>query len=351
MKRFYLFITLVSFLVAGCRSSKVVLPESEPPPSYSITYIIHGDANYLYHDAEGHALQADKQVLEEAKKIARNATNGEVFIFYQKPERKILWLFPKKDRQFLYYRKGKLVHEQKYSPHSGEQPFVTEAKLYQQFYAANIDTASHKNVILYFGHEVPHNQQSPYHYSRPNAAFNTQNFARGMQSFLQSQENKFDLTVLSTCNNGTPAMVHALSPYTHYILASPQNLHLSHIDTQSLALLDTTRMLSTKALAGSLAEDTYNRLSSFLQTVITLSVYDTDAIQSYIGTFNQNYTNYVANQPTPQVTPDNVDCATLSFFKAGKYNEGIKVWYKAPRFGLKDKHASYSGWGCRESSN
>ncbi|MBN2732880.1 MAG: hypothetical protein JXR26_10670, partial [Balneolaceae bacterium] len=74
-------------------------------------------------------------------------------------------------------------------------------------------------------------------------------------------------------------------------------------------------------------------------------------IQSYINTFNQDYTNYVANQPTPKVAPDNVDCATLPFFKSDEYKQGIKVWYKAPRFGLKSKSASYSGWGCRESSN
>lgn len=327
------------------------MPEPETPPSYSVTYIIHGDANYLYHDAEGNALQADEQVLAEAKKVAQNATNGEVFIFHQKSERKILWLFPKKDRQFLYYRSGRLIHEQRYSPHSKQQPFVTEAKLYKQFHTANIDTGSHKNVMLYFGHEVPQNRQSAYHYSRPDATFETHSFAQGIQSFLQSQENPFDLTVLSTCNNGTPAMIHALSPYTNYILASPQNLHLSHIDTQSLGLLDTSEPLPTKTLGESLAEDTYDRLSSFLQTVITLSVYDTDSVQSYIGTFNQNYNNYVANQPTPQVAPDNVDCATLSFFQADKYKEGIRVWYKAPRFGSKDKNASYSGWGCRKSSN
>ena len=323
------------------------MPNSASPPEYTITYIIHGDANYLYHDADGNALQADEHILSEAKKVAEQATKGEVFIFHQQPERKILWLFPKKDRQFFYYRNGEKIYEQKYSPGSKTQPFTAEAEMYSQLHSTGPDTASHKNVILYFGHEVPQHQRGPYHLSRPDAVFDTESFSQGLHRFLQPGENKFDLAVLSTCNNGTPAMIHALSPFTDYVLASPQNLHLSHIDTQALQTLNQAGSVSTQKLADDMAKDTYQRLTSFLQTMVTLSVYDTDRLRSYLPGFNQDYSSYLVNQPAPSPVADNIDCATLSFFD-DQFKDGLQVWYKPPQFGSKRKAASYSGWGCRE---
>lgn len=349
MSRFYLIILLAGFLATGCQSSQTLsVPESAPPPAYTITYIIHGDANYLYHDADGNALQADKHIFEEAKQVAQNAANGEVFIFHQRPERKILWLFPKKDRKLLYYRNGELVYEKKYSPQSKTQPFTAESRLYRRLHSSAQVSGPHKNVILYFGHEVPEKQHIAYHQSRPHAVFDTETFAAGLRSFLAGGETEFDLTILSTCNNGTPAMVHALSPFSDYILASPQNLHLSHIDTEALHMLDQPGNASTKVIADSIASQTYQRLASFLQTVVTLSVYDTDRTKNYVAQFNSDYNTYLTHHPAATPTADNIDCANFSFFEADKFNQGVEIWYKAPRFGTKSNAATYSGWGCRE---
>src|SRR5699024_11591552 len=102
LSRYHIYLSLLLFVacLVGCQSSKGPLQASlnSKPVAYSIIYLIHGDADYLYHDTAGRPLQSDQQVLREAQKVARDATKGEVFIFHIRPEQKILWLFPRKDR-------------------------------------------------------------------------------------------------------------------------------------------------------------------------------------------------------------------------------------------------------------
>lgn len=359
MLRFFLFLLfmnridllfcvfLLFMLIAGCRTSQTAAPLSASASvEYSIIYVIHGDANYRFHDENGTSLQADEEVLNDAKNVGRKATNGEVFIFHQKPERKILWLFPKKDRQFLHYRNGALVNSQSYSPQSEQQSFVKESDLYREYTAKQ---SRGKNVLLYYGHQIPDSEEIGYHKSRPNAVFNTTTFTNGLESFID-EEQSFDLTVLSTCNNGTPAMIHALRSATKYVLASPQNLHLSHIDSQPLLELNrpNRQEIRSAQLARQLAEKNYDRLSGFLQTVITLSIYDYDSIQGYLPGLNNAYQNYLADNTGNSLLTENTDCASLSFFDASRYKKGIQLWFKPPAFGTKKNNSTYSGWGCRK---
>ncbi len=350
MNRFHICTILLIIGSAGCRSLQ--MPEKEfqrtEPVDYTVIYLIHGDANYLYHNSGGNTLHADWQVLAEAKQVAQDAEKGEVFIFHLKPESQILWVFPKKDRRFLYYRKGELVYEKNYSPGSKKLPFVTETKLYHRFHQAASEDSSYKKIALYFGHEIPARKDSHYYRSRPEALFNTALFAEGLENFLQPEKAQFDLSVISTCANGTPQMVEMLSPITDYILASPQNLHLSHIETNALQLLEHTDEITTARLADSIATQTYSRLSSFLQTVITLSVYDTERTQSYIRQLAKDYQTYLTNQSYSTASGKNTDCARLAFFNTEMAKKGIKVWYKAPQFGKNADISTYSGWGCRK---
>jgi hypothetical protein len=347
------FLFMAVLLLGGCHSTDMLAPsevnrEESVPPDYSVIYIIHGDANYLYHDANGKALEADEEVLEEAKAVGKQAKNGEVFIFHQKPERKILWLFPKKDRRFFQYRNGTLVRDERYSPQSGRAVFTSEIEFYKRYSHPNRQASSNsKKVLLYFGHEIPFEGGQGYFASRPKTPFGTDIFAKSVASFLPTQNARFDLTVLSTCNNGTPAMLQSLSPHSRYVLASPQNLHLSHMDTGRLSRLLEQGEATGKQIADSLASRTYERLSSFLQTVITLSVYDTDAIGSYLGLLNRSYQNYLSARTENKSPRGNIDCDKLPFFDADEDTAGLEVWYKPPRFGQKENAEEYSGWGCK----
>lgn len=337
----------VAVLLASCRTSEPFSSNEIPgeKPRYSITYVIHGDAGYLYHDSTGTARQADEKVLREAMRVGEQAGHGEVLIFHQKPEKKVLWLFPKKDRRFLYYRNGELIRETNYSPGPGEGVFAAESRLLRR-HRSSPDTA--RSIFLYFGHEIPYTDGAGYFKSLPGLAFNTDTFTGGLRDMLPGS-GSFGLTVLSTCNNGSPDMVHALQPYTNVLLASPQNLHLSHIDTEGLASLERNPSISSKELAEMLAQRTYNRLVRFLQTVISLSVYDMETIGPAAGRIDAVYRNYLHSHNAAEPGVDNIDCAGLPVFDGTTpFSEGVESWYRAPRFGRKAGEASHSGWGCKE---
>lgn len=334
----------------GCQTSRKLTNSQEPAASsdvqlnYKLVYVIHGDANYLYHDEDGHSLQADEQKVKEAITVARQARHGEVFIFHQRPEKKILWLFPQKDRLFLHYRSGELIHKKNYSPESSTQAFTAEKRLYHQYEKAD----STRVFFLFFGHEIPpSNSGITYYQSRPKAQFDTERFARGVQGFLKGS-NRFDLTMLSTCDNGTPRMVSNLQTVTRYLLASPQNLHLSHIDTQPLLKLETSPRIPASKLADSLAQHTYDRLSGFIQTAVTLSVYDMQIVGDYVGRLSESYQDYRRRNSNLNAEGENTDCTNLSFWDGPIPDKGVGVFYKAPNFGHSAGKESHTGWGCQQ---
>lgn len=336
-------------MITACSTTHlpVLNKTNQKPINYTIVYLIHGDANYLYHTPQGQPRQADKKVLREAKWLGEHAENGEVFIYHLKQETKILFFFPRKDRTFLYYRNGELVYEKKYSPDSKKQVFNLETKLYHYFHQPMTADSSFKKVLLYFGHEVPVKTGTHYFRSRPDALFSTALFAEGVSRFIEPGAAKFDLTVLSTCDNGTPLMVHALAPFTNYILASPLNLHLSHIYTKKMHLLEEPGEISTEKLAVEMADDTYSRLSGFLQTVISFSLYNVNKVEAYLPEMATCYKGYLERQDDLTPSAENVDCSNLPFFNPKKARKGVRVWYKPPQFGREAGDKYFSGWGCK----
>lgn len=339
----YLLVGLATIsFIGSCQSTKQFTPALEnkeaAPIKYSLVYIIHGDADYLYHE-DGEGKQADEQVIKNAKAIAREAKQGEVFIFHQRPEKKILWLLPKKDRLFYYYRNGELVHQQKYSP--SKESFTTEASFFNRLSS----NGSKRKFLLYYGHEVP-SQDRGYHHSRKHAVFNKETFTKGLSQFLRADE-KFDLAILSTCDNGTPDMVSQMTPYSNALLASPKNLHLSHIDSDSVLKLEKNPNVPELQVAEAVAEDTFQRLDQFIQTAVTLSVYDLQKDREKVRSLGSNYKKYQSGG-SYQLDAENVDCAVLPFWEKSETPGVHKVFYKPPRFGTKNPQSKFSGWGCKE---
>lgn len=343
-------IALLLLLAAGCGTSN--LPRTERPADeqlpveYRAVYLIHGDGDYLYHDAEGNALQADRQVLREATAVAEQASRGEVFIFHQKPERRILWLFPQKDRVMLHYRNGNLVNTRRYSP--AGPAFGREAELMAALGNSNAD----RNALLYFGHEIPQGERPGYHRSRPDVPFGEERFAEGSAMLHDS----WDLIALSTCNNGTPRIASALSGLADWLLASPQNLHLSHIDTEKLLLWEEDPSLDGDSIATAIADDTFRRLEREVQTVISLAVYpldDPDMLRAFARAADRGEES-AADEPgaesepgtAPRAAGDMVDCADLPFYR-DRYGGDIRIRYRAPMFGRGADKQEHSGWGCQ----
>ena len=315
---------------------EVVQQQNPIDVQYSAIYMIHADANYTYHQ-DGNRLQADEQILEEAISIAKDADHGEVFIFHQKPERKRFLFFPKKDRVWYHFRGGELVGKGVYSPEGGG--FSAEAKIYNQKSASE-----GRKLFFYFGHEVPSQASFIYHKSEPDHDFNTEIFTDTITQF----ESSFDLVLLSTCNNGNPLMAASLMGKADYLVASPRNLHLSYLDTQALSLLEDQPSVPTEVLADSIAQKSFNRLSSELQTLVTVGVYNLDVVGNYIKSYSDRYVDHLKIIQQESLFTDNVDCAELDIFAENKIPEnGATLYFSPPAFGRQANLTSHSAWGCK----
>lgn len=322
------------------------MPEDEADVNYSVIYYIHADSDYLYHTPEGKAVRENSEVLASALNAGKAALTGEVFIYYQRPEKKVLGLFPRKSSRFYHYINGEPVNRVKFRHADKKKEFLTTEVQLMNRYRAQNRTVDHQNYFLYFGHEIPSEKGQGYYQSLPGIDVNTGSFARGIQNFLPSDEDRFALVVLSTCNNGTPSMADLLMPFSDAMLASPQNLHLSHIDSERMDLLEKERGTSSIHLGRQMAEQTFHRLESTVQTAITLALYNFEDIQSYINDLTK-FTAADNNTYQLMQFEDNTDCAELSLFDADRYSEGVEAWYKPPRFGRRADRLTHSGWGCK----
>ncbi|NIR95711.1 MAG: hypothetical protein GWO08_19335, partial [Gammaproteobacteria bacterium] len=136
-----------------------------------------------------------------------------------------------------------------------------------------------------------------------------------------------------------------LMPFAHIMLASPQNLHLSHIGSQKLDLLENQPEITNTQLADSMATQTYQRLKKEIQTAITLSIYDLDVVKGYQNELRTFITAYDSlNQK--QYSSNNIDCNQASFFDEATFEKGVKTWYKPANFGRNTNDSTHSGWGC-----
>lgn len=337
MYRYFLAYALLLFF-AGCSATQQSVDEEQTEVRYSLIYVIHGDANYTYH-RNGNLRKADLDALNRAIDTAKQAKDGEVFIFHQKPERKPLFLFPKKDRVMYYFRNGELVGGETYSPILGG--LQAEANLYNKYKTKTSD----RSIFLYFGHEIPSKALNlVYHQSQPYVRLSTEIFANDLPRF----ENHFNLVVLSTCNNGNPLMIQELSGIAETLVASPQNLHLSHLTDSSLHQLESNPEISTEELANSIAKQSFERLSEFLQTMVTVGVYDLGEIRPQIRSLAQAYRSYLDTIQQNSLFVDNVDCRTIPEFRQTLPQSGVTLYFQPPAFGSESGVTSHSGWGCKQ---
>lgn len=336
----------------GAPPDLAIQNQGAPSINYTLIYIVHGDGSYLYHDAQGKSHQADEETVAEAIAVAEHALTAEVFIFHLKPKKKLLFLIPLKDSEFYYYRNGRRLAKKSYSRSDSHLTFEKEAQ-YFHIYSAQIilprDSTDIKTMFLYFGHEIPEFTTETYNQSYPGKPFTIHNLANGMNRFLNEipgSNNIFDLTVLSTCYNGTPGVISLLSPYTRYVIASPDNLHLSYINTNALAGLDTLKNLSTDSLANRLASRAFQKLEETTQTTITISVYNIEKATPFLNSVAEEYQHSTQMlESENRLNLERFDCFDDSFYW-GSGDTGVKVYYRPPLFGPQKRKSRHSGWGC-----
>lgn len=322
-------------------------PEVEDmlPPRYSLVCIIHGDGDYFYHDTDGNAHKADEVTLEKAIKVAQRNTRTEVFIFHEKRRTRFMFIFPRRDGTFYYYRNGNLIAKESYWRDQGESRFDPETELYNRFRAEG--SPKPVSMFLYFGHEIPEFDGKGYDASYGNRAFTIADLAEGLEGFAQDS-TKVDLVVLSTCYNGTPYTMKALAPLARYVIASPDNLHLSYFDLSPFERLDIgLRDEDVFGFAKKFARHAFDRLTEELQTAVTVVVYDMEIVlpftRSVAGVYEQTLNSLNGMAPG---SIERCDCAEDSAYAMPGMKKGVTVLYRAPRFGRMKNKKSHSGWEC-----
>lgn len=313
---------------------------------YTLIFYIHGDGDYLFHSASGERVQADSHALTKALSVAKQASSGNVIIFHRQENRNFLGLFPRRTSRMYEFVRGEKTSEWSYRSDGNLSRFMEEEiNLYRQHPESSSD-ANQSVYFLYFGHEIPNHSESGYHQSLPERKIGTSTFAEEIRSFLPSERDSFDLVVLSTCSNGTPAMAENLQPFTRTLLASPQNLHLSHLDVSELSRLELNPQSKPNVLAQAIANDSFDRLSEEVHTTVTLSVYDIENLPASLPKFSEQVRAYEADNEINHQR-DNIDCGDIPHLYKKEYSKGVTTFFNPARFGSRAGKESHSGWGCK----
>ncbi len=315
---------------------------------YSIVFVIHGDGDYLYHDTNGNKYKADEVTLAKAKRVAQQNPHAEVFIFYQKPRKHFLFFLPLKDGEFYYYRNGYLIVNELYWRDQEESNFNIEVGFYHRFRANKQNEIA--NVFLYFGHEIPEFGGAGYDASYPDRKFTVHDLANGLKN-LKQDSTRFDLMILSTCFGGTPYTIGTLGPFAKYIIASPENLHLSYFDLQLLEQLDLNLIEGEiPAFAKRFANLAFNRLTKDVQTAVSVALYDVDRVQEFINSvykiYDHTLTTLRGDTRTHLTTVEHCDCADIPEYSLPTISDGVYVLYRPANFGRLKNKQNHSGWEC-----
>lgn len=344
----------LTVLLSSCSAALPVQREAQQAEEvvlaapYSIVCVIHGDGDYLYHDSSGNEHKADEEALAGAKRVAQQNPHAEVFIFHQRPRKHFLFFFPVRDGEFYYYRNGRLLANESYWRDQEQSDFEPEVALYHRFRADN--QREMVNLFLYCGHEIPEFGGAGYDASYPDRTFTVHNLASGLQGFTRHSA-RFDLMVLSTCFGSTPYTIGALGSFVRYIIASPDNLHLSYFDLHALERLDLSlRDADVSALARKFAHQAFNRLTRDIQTAVSVAVYDVDRVQEFLqsvhGIYNHALTTLKGEARASMATIEHCDCADLPAYVLPTMNDGVDVFYRPARFGRSKHKQNHSGWEC-----
>ena len=323
-------------------------PSTVPPvplTRFSFVFIIHGDGDYVYHDTRGRARSADWRALRAAVRVARQIPDSEVFIFHQRPARKLLFVIPFPDGEFRYYRDGELETRKRYWRAEGPTRFDAELSLFRET-AAEAD-AKRVTIFLYFGHEISEFDGLGYDASYPERSFNVRDLSAGLKGFT-GDTTRFDMIVLSTCFGGTPHTIATLAPYSRTIVASPDNLHLSYFDLRSFGRLEKfDRENDVPGFAHYFARRAFDELTDNVQTAVTVAVYEPERAKNYLQAADSRYRERLSalKDHTPE-SIEYVDCGEDDTYVLPGMSEGVSVLFRSSRFGRAKNKLNHSGWQC-----
>lgn len=330
-------------LISGCGGAAPLLerlPESSAPPDRTIIFVVHGDGEYMYRDSGGQTVHADEVTVQHAKALAEASPEAEVLIFHEQPRRYSLLFFPRADGHFYYFRNGRLVQSDRYR-RSGDRRLRAIADRVNRFAHPEAD-----RMLFYFGHEISEVGGAEYDTSYPDRTFTVDDFSAFVSSIARNRH--FDLIALSTCYGGTPYTVASLAPYTRYVIASPDNLHLSYLSVEPLAQAPLSA--DSSAFRGFLEDylnQSFERLTGSVHTAVSLALYDTDATHPYLTSVLDRHAERHSSASNRRIaTLNHYDCAEDETYLASGMEDGVVLLHRPARFGRAQFVESHSGWMC-----
>lgn len=322
-------------LLLSCRTAGPPLEARTGPLRFGLVFVVHGDGSYLFHDGDGKPQEADRVALERARAAAEANPEAEVFVFHQHERRGLA----RENGTLELYRNGALVLRKGYRRSSGGME--AEIAIHHDLSRLGSSAGLHR-LFLYFGHQIPELPQPGYHDSIPRATFGLEQLADGLAGFLPVK-GRFDLVVLSTCNNGTPTAVAALAPRARYLLASPADLHLSHLSTETLRHLEQRAPMEVGLLARELGLAAFQELTERVSTIVTVAVYDLDELAPRISQAAAELRVRLAGTEGPLEFCDCGEDPRLSWLAD---LPGVTIYYRPPRFGRERNKQTHSGLEC-----
>jgi hypothetical protein len=334
---------VLALVLAGCASASSVLerpPESTSPPDQSIIFVIHGDGEYMYRDASGETVNADEVTVARARALASSSPDAEVLIFHERPRRYSLLFFPRADGHFYHYRAGRLIQSDRYR-RSGDRRLRAISERVKRLAHHDSD-----RMLFYFGHEIPEVGGAEYDASYPDRTFTVDDFSAMVSSM--AEDRPFDVIALSTCYGGTPYTVASLAPYTRYLIASPDNLHLSYLAVDTLA--GAPRAADSAAYRGFLQEylaSSFKQLTNSVHTTVSLALYDMERLRPYVSEVAAR--NAVARSEASNrrvLAIEHYDCADDESYLSEGMKDGVSLLHRPARFGRSQFVENPSGWMC-----
>lgn len=306
--------------------------DSEPAAVRTI-FVIHGDAEYSWHDAAGKRHLADREAVLQAREAAARP-RAEVVLFHLGKGRHG-W-FQGYDGTWEHYRGGRRVAGGTYSRGANDTALEAETALLRGLERGRgRDTTPPVTRLAYFGHEIPVDDHPGYFRRAPWKPFSQARFAQALgdlslgASSTTDGGKPFETLVLSMCYGGNPALISALRPWARTVVASPAYLHLSYLDARALADPD------ARAVADTVAARSFARLSAGVSTEVTVAVYDLERARPPAVLV-------AANPDAPRWG----DCARAPGYDSVAAAEGTRLWYRAPRFGAGRDQTSRGPWQC-----
>ncbi|MFK7824952.1 MAG: hypothetical protein AB8G05_12395 [Oligoflexales bacterium] len=321
----------------------------------SLIFIIHEDGFYDYFDGNKYK-SAAKESTKKAKNVAHTFTQGEVFIFRQKPVVKNFFQLAKKSLTAYYYSGGELISKKKYHRENHNTNFEIEF----EFYNLNSQTVinpdrEHMHVFYYFGKPIPEIQTPGYSKSVEHGIFSAKEFFGGLAKFTHAFKKKFDALILASGYGSTPGMVEKSIRIADYYIASSGPLSNVSYELTKLAIIDNSHREQLHNFLKKMVDASFSTLKSKSVEEVGINLYEGAKIRPLLKPISKSYKELLAEFNSDTYAKKSfIDCSKHpsflkdgeNFFQSQELRNSIYKVYRKAYYGWSYEKIYNSGWAC-----